>query len=362
MPPNPHFAPAAARLGRPGAALPKARPAPTARPARFRQARVLIVGCGDVGRRAARLLAPRVRLLALNRRPEQAAALRAQGITPIAGDLDQPATLRRLPPLAARLLHLAPPPPEGEGDPRSLALARALRRARGRKNRRLRPIEHDPARQPMSRLSTTRPLAALIYGSTSGVYGDAGGQWVSETRPARPQTGRARRRLAAEQCLRPLGATVLRIPGIYAPDRPRGTPRQRLLRRTPALAPADDVFTSHIHAHDLARACALSLWRARPQRVLNISDERPMKMGDYFDLAARLYALPAPPRIPRAQAEATLSEPQMSFMRESRRLLNHRMKRELRLRLRYPSAQEGLQSGKPPETPADAGKLSTDFS
>ena len=343
MPPNPLFLP---------------RPAlRTNGPARFRQARVLIVGCGDIGQRAARLLAPRVRLLALNRRPEQAAALRAQGITPIAGDLDQPATLRRLPPLAARLLHLAPPPPEGEGDPRSLALARALRRAHGQKNRRLRQQAQAPARpgQP-------RPLAALIYGSTSGVYGDAGGQWVSETRPARPQTARARRRLAAEQCLRPLGAAVLRIPGIYAPDRPRGTPRQRLLRRTPALAPADDVFTSHIHAHDLARACALALWRARPQRVLNISDERPMKMGDYFDLAARLYALPAPPRIPRAQAEATLSEPQMSFMRESRRLLNHRMKRELRLRLRYPSAQEGLQSEKPPETPADSGKLSTDFS
>ena len=130
---------------------------------------------------------------------------------------------------------------------------------------------------------------------------------------------------------------MLRIPGIYAPDRSHGTPRQRLLRQTPALVPADDVFTSHIHAHDLARACALALWRAHPRRAYNVCDNSQMKMGDWFDLAARLCGLPCPPRMPRAEAEAALPALQMSFLRESRRLTNQRLKRELRLKLRYPT-------------------------
>ena len=183
---------------------------------------------------------------------------------------------------------------------------------------------------------------ALVYGSTSGVYGDAQGMPTPETRPIRPQTARARRRAAAEAALRPLGACVLRIPGIYAPDRAGGTPRVRLARGTPVLAAPDDVYTSHIHADDLARACALALWRGLPRRICNVCDDSRMKMGDWFDLAARLLALPCPPRITRAEAEATLPALQMSFLRESRQMTNQRMKSELRLKLRYPTVKDGL--------------------
>ncbi|MFC2590538.1 MAG: NAD-dependent epimerase/dehydratase family protein [Ottowia sp.] len=295
---------------------------PRALPARFRRARVLIVGCGDVGVRAARLLLPRVRVLALCRSAAKAAALRQMGITPLAGDLDAPASLRRLAAWAGRagrVLHLAPPAPSSNdgGDARTLALARALRR---------------------------RWPAAFVYGSTSGVYGDAQGGFTPETRPLRPQTARARRRAAAEAVLRPLGAAVLRIPGIYAADRPGGSPRARLERRAPVLAAPDDVYTSHIHAEDLARACALALWRARPRRAYNVCDDSQMKMGDWFELAARLCGLPCPPRMPRAEAEAALPALQMSFLRESRRLTNQRLKRELRLKLRYPTAESGLKA------------------
>ncbi|HRB10461.1 MAG TPA: NAD-dependent epimerase/dehydratase family protein, partial [Ottowia sp.] len=214
-------------------------------PARFRRQRVLIVGCGDVGTRAAAALPPRVRVLALARSPDAAQALRQRAIVPLAGDLDDPASLQRLAGIAHRVLHLAPPPGDGEGDPRTAALLRAL------------------ARRSVP--------AALVYGSTSGVYGDCGGAWVDETRAVRPRTARARRRVAAEGRVRAFGrtagvrASILRIPGIYAPDRPGGTPRDRLLRGTPVLAPEDDVFTNHIHADDLARACVLALWRGRPQ-------------------------------------------------------------------------------------------------
>ncbi|QHJ01396.1 sugar nucleotide-binding protein [Xylophilus rhododendri] len=290
-------------------------------PARFRRIRLLIVGCGDVGLRAADLLPATLGRLALTSSPERREALRGRGIVPLAGDLDDPASLRRLAGLAQRVLVLAPPPGQGEGDPRTVALLRAL-------------------------ALRTRPRA-LVYGSTSGVYGDCGGALIDETRAVRPATARGRRRVAAEQAVRRFGrggsrVSVLRIPGIYAPDREGGTPRARLLRGTPVLREEDDVHTSHIHADDLARACLAAMWRGGAQRVYHVNDDTRLKMGDYFALAARLYGLPPPPRVDRATAAALLSPMQLSFMSESRQLDAGRMKRELGLRLRYPTVADGL--------------------
>jgi nucleoside-diphosphate-sugar epimerase len=290
---------------------------------------VLIVGCGDVGLRAAgQLGAPdggRVRLLALTSSPERVRLLRACGITPLTGDLDRPETLRRLSGLAQRVLHLAPPP----GDVRGV-------------------VSHDPRTRDLLRALRLRtPPESLVYASTTGVYGDCAGQRVSEVRPVQPHTARARRRVDAEQWVRLFGrtgvrSTILRVPGIYAQDREGGTPRDRLLKGTPVLLAKDDVYTNHIHANDLARACMLALWRGRPQRSLNICDDTDMKMGDYFDLAADLMGLPRPPRIPRASASEVLPLMLLSFMSESRRLDNTRMKKELRLKLQVPHVRQGL--------------------
>ncbi|MES2183901.1 MAG: SDR family oxidoreductase [Pseudomonadota bacterium] len=310
-----------------------ANPTPSgALPARFRRTRVLIVGCGDVGQRAAGLLLrTRVRVLGLTSSPEKAAVLRARGIVPLVGNLDRPATLRRLAGLGQRVLHLAPPPTGGsEGDS-----------AAGR----------DPRTAALLRVLATRKRpAALVYGSTSGVYGDCGGAWIDETRPVNPRNARALRRVDAEMALRRFGRAgrgqvrvgILRIPGIYAPDRVGGTPRARLERGTPVLRSEDDVYTNHIHADDLARACVAALWRGKPQRVVHASDDTELKMGDYFDLAAGLYGLPRPPRISRAEAALQLPALQMSFMAESRRMLNGRLKGELRVGLRYPTVARGL--------------------
>ena len=267
-----------------------------------------------------------MRLLALTSSVGRVPVLRAQGLTPLQGNLDQPATLRRLAGLATRVLHLAPPPGEGRADwwldPRTLALARSLR--------------------------TRRLPQSLVYASTSGVYGDCGGEWVAETRALHPSTPRAQRRVDAERVVRHLGrslrVSILRIPGIYAPDRAGGTPRDRLLRGTPVLLPEEDVYTNHIHADDLARACALALWRGRAQRVYNVCDDSELLMGDYFDLAADLYGLPRPPRVGRAAARERLPLSLLSFMSESRRLLNQRLKSELRLQLRHATVRSGLQS------------------
>jgi nucleoside-diphosphate-sugar epimerase len=290
--------------------------------ARARRPCLLIVGCGDVGQRVLKLLVPRWRVIALTSSPARVPTLRAMGAVPMVGNLDEPASLYRLGGLADAVLHLAPPPSQGSTDPRTRALLRALMRA-GRVQR-------------------------LVYGSTSGVYGDCGGARFDETRAVNASTGRAARRVDAEAQLRGFGrrtgacVTVLRIPGIYASDRHGGHPRERLLRGTPVLTETDDVFTNHIHADDLARACVAALCRGLPQRVLHASDDTEMKMADYFDLAADLCDLPHPPRVTRAEASAHLSAMQMSFMGESRRLDNTRLKRELRLQLLYPTVHSGL--------------------
>ncbi len=298
-----------------------------ARPFRFRRERVLIVGCGDVGLRVARQLPSRIRLMALTSSAERLPVLRAQQITPLLGNLDDGASLRRLAGLATRVVHLAPPSSADPGerrDPRTLALLRALR---------LRSL----------------PLS-LIYGSTSGVYGDCQGERVRETRPVNPHTPRAQRRVHAEAHLRLFGRAtgtrthILRIPGIYAPDREGGTPRGRLLKGTAVLRREDDVYTNHIHAEDLGRACIAALWRGKPQRISHASDDTEMLMGVYFDFAADLYGLPRPPRIARSAAQGELPLMLLSFMGESRRLDNARLKDELRVRLLYPSVKQGLAS------------------
>jgi nucleoside-diphosphate-sugar epimerase len=291
-------------------------------PTSLRRPTLLIVGCGDVGLRVLKLVRPRWRVVALTSSMARVDELRALGAVPLVGNLDEPATLGGLGGLADAVLHLAPPPGVGDTDPRTRALLRAL--ARGGR------VRH------------------LVYASTSGVYGDCGGALFDETRPVRPATDRARRRVDAEAQVRWFGrrtgarVSLLRIPGIYAADRPGGHPRERLLRGTPVLAGADDVYTNHIHADDLARACVAALVRGLPQRVVHASDDTELKMGDYFDLAAELCGLPRPPRVTREEAATVLSPVQLSFMSESRRLVNLRLKIELRLRLRYPTVRAGL--------------------
>lgn len=296
-------------------------------PARFRRQRLLIVGFGDVGARVAQQLPAGVRLLALTRDSERVDAIRRAGVLPLVGDLDVASTLRRLAGLAHRVLHLAPPAPHGTTDERTRRLLQALSRRR-------------------------RPHS-LVYVSTSGVYGDCGGAWVGEARTPVPQTPRAVRRLHAERLVRSwsaaggLCASVLRVPGIYAHDRADAGPRARLAGRLPVLASSEDVYTNHIHADDLARACLRAVWLGRSQRVYNVNDDTTLKMGDYFDLAADVYRLERPPRMSRQDLARIVSPMQLSFMSESRRMRNDRLKRELRFALRYPTVVDGLRQSTP---------------
>ena len=287
--------------------------------------RLLLVGCGDVGMRLLPLLRERFRIFAVTSQPARVAELRAAGATPIVANLDQPDSLHRLAGLADNVVHLAPPQSTGTLDQRSRNLTAILPRH-----------------------------GTLVYVSTTGVYGDTGGACFDETRPVAPVNPRALRRVDAEQVLRRWALraksrlAILRVPGIYAADR---LPVERLKQGTPALNAADDVYTNHIHADDLARIIALALFRAQSQRVYHTVDDSALKMGEYFDLVADAFGLPHPPRLPRSELAKQVSPMLLSFMSESRQLLNQRMKQELGVRLVYPTVQSMLSG----VVPAKAG-------
>ncbi|MBK7674153.1 MAG: NAD-dependent epimerase/dehydratase family protein [Candidatus Accumulibacter sp.] len=288
--------------------------------------KLLIVGCGDIARRILPRLLGHYRIFALVRDPQQCAFWRENGARPVLADLDRPDSLQRIAGLADIIVHLAPPPAADrrsitghQGDIRTRWLLAALARGRSLPQR-------------------------IVYISTSGVYGDCAGALIDETRALRPATARACRRVDAERQLRAFGrrgvvVSILRAPGIYAADR---LPLDRLRQGTPALRAVDDVYSNHIHADDLAMMTCAAMRYGRSNRTYNATDDSQIRMADYFDLVADRFHLPRVPRLSRHEAEQRLSPLQLSFMNESRRLLNQRVKKELRVRLRYPRVDDGI--------------------
>ena len=278
---------------------------------------VLILGCGDVGRRLARVAGAPV--TGLVRSADSAAGLRALGIQALQADLD--GALPALPSAGAELYYFAPPPPEGDRDPRMARVLAALER------------DGRPAR--------------IVYISTSAVYGDCGGAWIDETAPLRPDTARGRRRLDAERQLLAwsertgVPVVVLRVPGIYGPGR---LPLERLRKGLPLLREDQCPYTNRIHADDLAAVCLAAMARGRPGAVYNVSDGHPSNMVDYFNRIADRAGLPRPPTLDREEAERQLTPGMLGYMRESKRLKNDRMLRELGIELQYPDLDAGLAS------------------
>ncbi|QEI07741.1 SDR family NAD(P)-dependent oxidoreductase [Pigmentiphaga aceris] len=313
--------------------------------ARFRRPRILIAGCGDTGMLLLAQLATRARVFALTSQATRQDELRKAGAIPLVGNLDSPASLRRLRGLASRVVMLAPPPTQGARDTRSAHLAAALRRPGS--------TRQYARRQTVSKAGSivAKPTLHIVYGSTTGVYGNAHGRWISETEPVRPATDRAKRRVDAESQWRsPTVAqarshlpawqsTILRIPGIYGRDR---LPLDRLRRGLPRLADSEDVYTNHIEISDLARIAATALWRGRAQRVIHANDGEELKMRDYLDAVADAAGLPRAPARSAAEVEAAVSPMMWTFMRESRRLRNTRLQQELRVKLRYPNVDSAL--------------------
>ncbi|XZG71909.1 NAD-dependent epimerase/dehydratase family protein [Chitinibacteraceae bacterium HSL-7] len=288
--------------------------------AQARSARLLIVGCGDVMRRALPFLLQRFRVFVTCRSAESAAQLRQLGAVPVRCDLDHFRSLKRIAGLACHVIYSAPPADRTDQRLRRTVAALVHKRA-------------------------SLPLARLVYIGTTGVYGNLEGRWADETHPVHAGTERAHRRLAAEQQVRRLSKTAktirLRAPGIYAEDR---LPVERLQRGDPVICSGEDSYSNHIHAHDLARIAALALWRGQGGgRVYNCCDHAPIGMGDWFDAVADATRLARPERLSRTEVLTRVSPAMASYLEESRRLHNHRLQ-ELRIRLVYPDARAFLRT------------------
>jgi nucleoside-diphosphate-sugar epimerase len=305
--------------------------------------RILIVGFGDIGERVAGRLRGSFSfdVSALIRDPRRDKVARALGAHPVRGDLRKPGSLQKFAGRADVIFHFAPPPGVGRRDSHTRNLLDALT-----------PGSSSRTALPVFTRRSHRPPRRLIYISTTGVYGDCHGALIDENQPLKPATGRARRRVDAERALQIWGrkfgviVTILRAPGIYAADR---LPLERLRKGAPALAPEDDVFTNHIHADDLARAAIAAMHNGKAGRIYNVVDNSAMPMGEYFDRVADAFALPRPPRLARADAEKRVPPATMSFMRESRRIGNVRLKRELGFKLLFPTVADFLRMNTKPK-------------
>jgi nucleoside-diphosphate-sugar epimerase len=292
---------------------------------------VLIVGCGYIGHRVAGLLHARGTLVTgLVRSPASAAQLQSLGIDTLCCDLD--GGVRLAPPSGkfGGLCYLAPPPSSGVEDTRMRGFLESL-----------------------DNISLPR---RIVYISTSAVYGDCSGDWITEEQPVQPATDRGLRRLDAERQLQAWTArhgvewVILRVPGIYGPDK---LPLERLRKGLPVLREADAPYTNRIHADDLAAICVAALYSVHHDTVYNVSDGHPSTMTDYFFRIADAAGLPRPPVVTRDEAQQVLSEGMLSFLRDSRRMQNKKLLQDLGVTLRYPDLQAGLRSCFPRQSISD---------
>ena len=283
---------------------------------------VLIVGCGYLGQRVAgRMLRSGWAVSGVVRSHRSAERLAELGAVPLVADLDDSSTTVGLPVANKALFYFVAPLVTGESDPR--------------------------LRSFLATACTDKPPARVVYISTSGVYGDCLGDWIDESQPLKPTSLRAKRRADAESALsgwsRHTGCPVvtLRVPGIYGPGR---LPLERIRKGLPLLREADSPYTNRIHVDDLAAACVAAMIRGKPGAVYNVSDGHPSNMTDYFNQIADYARLPRPPTVSRDQADTALTAGIRSFMDESKRLVNRRMREELGVTLRYPNLAAGLPS------------------
>ena len=286
---------------------------------------LLIVGCGDIGRRVAHLaLSKGDTVSALVRSPEKAAALRQLGINAFEGDLGDTLSIPSLPTRDTLVLYCVPPPGGGHVDQRVGNFCASV----------------SPGHEPKK----------IVYLSTSGVYGDCGDALVTEETPANPQTARARRRYEAEQSFvawgkeRGVEIVILRVTGIYGPNR---IPMDKIVSRHPLLNEQEASVTNRIHADDLSRVCLAALERGEDGDIYNVSDGQVSSMTAYFNAITDMMGVPRLPQVSLAEAHRVMAPLMISYMTESRRMDNRKMLEKLQVRLRYPTLEEGLRASLP---------------
>jgi nucleoside-diphosphate-sugar epimerase len=285
--------------------------------------KAVIIGCGYTGERLAQKLSAIRKVLAVVRSSASRHKLLARNIATIELDLDT-VTAETWPLDVsdvdnAWLFYLAPPPAEGVSDSR---LDRFLRRLKG-------------------------CPAVFVYMSTTGVYGNTSGARVDESTPVNPQTERAQRRMSAEHMTRvwcnenEVRRVVLRVPGIYGPNR---IPLVRLQRGEPFIRLAEAGVTNRIHVDDLTTVCVAAAVRSDARGVYNVTDGNSMSSTEFMRRVSAIAHMPAPVELSLEEARLTLSAERMSFLDESRRVSNQRLLTELQIQLQYADVDAGIRA------------------
>ncbi|MFK7795013.1 MAG: NAD-dependent epimerase/dehydratase family protein [Gammaproteobacteria bacterium] len=189
------------------------------------------------------------------------------------------------------------------------------------------------------------PPSKVVYISTSGVYGDCQGNWVTEENPLAPISTRAKRRVYAEKALLTYCAQhdcdyiILRVGGIYGPGR---LPIERLKNIT-VICPEEAPHSNRIHVADLACVCFAAMSNNIQNEVINVADGHSTSMSDYYYKIADFAGLPRPDCVPLSEAEEKLSAGMLSFINESRRLSIEKMNRLLDVEIQFPTLELGLE-------------------
>lgn len=282
---------------------------------------VVLAGCGYTGHRVGVLWQEAgYRVWCLVRSDDSAVKAKDQGFNVMRIDLDSADSFPEMPSEAAIICYFVPPSPSDK-DIRLWTFLRLLER---------------------NGIPKT-----FLYISTSGVYGDVQGDWVTEETPLHPETARAKRRVEAEQTLqrwatdRPVRTVILRVPAIYGPHR---IPVQRIREKIPVLRREDAPYSNRIHVDDLAAICVKTAVTGDHSEIFNVSDGDPQKVTDYYFTLADMLGLEHPPTISMEEAIRTLSPMRLSFLRESRRIVNRKLVASLGISLRYPTLKAGLKA------------------
>lgn len=280
-----------------------------------------IVGCGYVGRRLARQLNADHALYGLVRGTKNLKTLRALRVEPIVIDLDA-LTVRDLSPVWYRdsvVFYFAPPPDHGESETRLHRFLNVL----------------------------TAPPRAFIYLSTTAVYGNLHGELADESRPVNPHSERAQRRVSAEHITRiwcnenAVRRVVLRVPAIYGPGR---LPIDRVRSQEPIINEDEAPIINRIHVDDLVQACMAAAAHSSARGVYNVSDGNHYTATAYFNRIAELTGLPKPPQLSLEAAQFSCTPEYLSYLSESRRISNERMRTELGVQLKYANLDAGLRA------------------
>lgn len=283
---------------------------------------ILIIGCGDIGKRVAKCWQKSgYTVYGATRQESRLDELAQLDIKPCKLDLDKVTNSPTLPSKDALLYYFAPPPARGTEDTR--------------------------LQQFLTNIDRNELPKQFIYISTSGVYGNQNGKLINEAEPPNPMVDRAKRRYHAEQQLQQwsketkVPVTILRVGGIYGPGR---LPLQRLKDQIPMLHENLSPQTNRIHADDLAQVCFAAATKKAQGEIYNVSDGTNSNMTEYFNTIADFAGLPRPPLVGWDEAEKTISKGMLSYLKESRRMDNSKMMQELEIKLLYPTLKDGLKN------------------